>query len=162
MKQTILFYIFALLIIVSAILTVRMRNIFHAGLFLILTFVGVAGLYITLDAEFIAGVQVLIYVGAIAILILFAVMLTQGIYDKTQAATNKQQFGALVLSVILLVLLVLIIMATEWITGNQAAPSISELAIDLMRKFALPFEIVSVVLLAALLGAVVIARKEEK
>ncbi len=161
MKQAILFYFFSALTLLSALLVVRLRNIFHAALFLILAFVGVAGIYLTLNAEFLAGGQVLIYVGAIAVLILFAIMLTRRVYDQDSSAFNGQQITAGVLIALLFLLLASVLFGTEWPEAADGEVLLPALAAALLKDYALPFELVSAVLLAACIGAVLLARKEE-
>ncbi|HBC47690.1 MAG TPA: hypothetical protein DCZ43_11635 [candidate division Zixibacteria bacterium] len=99
-----LFYILAAIIVVSAILVVTLRNVFHSALFLVMAFFMVAGIYLMLNAEFLAAVQVLIYVGAVTILILFAIMLTYQIQSKSIRQSNEQVIPAALISIIFLVL----------------------------------------------------------
>jgi len=97
-----LFYILAGVILISAFLVVTLRNVFHSALFLVLTFFTVAGIYLMLNAEFLAAVQVLIYVGAVTILILFAIMLTYQIQTQSVKQTNEQVVPAALLSAVFL------------------------------------------------------------
>ena len=99
-----LFYVLAAVIVVSAFMVVTLRNVFHSALFLVITFFMVAGIYLMLNAEFLAAVQVLIYVGAITILMLFAIMLTYQIQSKSVRQTNEQVIPAGIITVIFLVL----------------------------------------------------------
>jgi NADH:ubiquinone oxidoreductase subunit 6 (subunit J) len=100
----ILFYLLAAVIVVSGILVVTLRNVFHSALALVLTFFTVAGIYLMLSAEFLAAVQVLIYVGAVTILILFAIMLTHQIQSNSIRQSNEQVIPAALISIIFLVL----------------------------------------------------------
>jgi NADH:ubiquinone oxidoreductase subunit 6 (subunit J) len=100
----ILFYVLAAVIVVSAILVVTLRNVFHSALFLVLAFFTVAGIYLMLHAEFLAAVQVLIYVGAITILMLFAIMLTYQIQSKSIRQVNEQAIPAALIAAVFLVL----------------------------------------------------------
>jgi NADH:ubiquinone oxidoreductase subunit 6 (subunit J) len=99
-----LFYILAGLIVVSGLMVVTLRNVFHSALFLVLAFFTVAGIYLMLHAEFLAAVQVLIYVGAITILMLFAIMLTYQIQSKSMRQTNEQVVPAAVISILFLII----------------------------------------------------------
>ncbi len=98
----VLFYLLAAIIVISALLVVTLRSVFHSALFLVLTFFMVAGIYLMLSAQFLAAVQVLIYVGAITILILFAIMLTQQIHSKSIRQTNEQVIPAALISIVFL------------------------------------------------------------
>jgi NADH:ubiquinone oxidoreductase subunit 6 (subunit J) len=99
-----LFYLLAAIIVISAILVVTLRNVFHSALFLVMTFFMVAGVYLMLNAEFLAAVQVLIYVGAITILILFAIMLTHKIQSSSITQTNQKVIPAAIISLLFLTL----------------------------------------------------------
>lgn len=157
------FYILAILILAPAIAVVRVRNIFHAGVFLALSFLGVAGLYFLLGAEFIAGIQVLIYVGAVIVLLLFATMMTQRIASPLAPVANRLQLGALLSILVLLIFLVVVIWGSPWIArfGGFGRFSASDLGKSLLSTYLLPFELVSVLLLAVLLGSIVIARRDK-
>jgi len=156
------FYILAVLIVGSALMVVTLRNIFHCALFLVLCLFSVAGIYILLEAEFIAAVQVLIYVGAVTILMIFAVMLTHQLTGKTIRQVNDQAVPAFLIVLSLLVLTLLALSKTAWEVASSSgvSPSATELGRALMTVYVLPFEVVSVVLLVALIGAIVISRRE--
>jgi NADH:ubiquinone oxidoreductase subunit 6 (subunit J) len=156
------FYILAVLIVGSALMVVTLRNIFHSALFLVLCLFSVAGIYVLLEAEFIAAVQVLIYVGAVTILILFAVMLTHQLSGRTIRQVNDQPVAALLIVLSLLVLTLLALSKTAWEVASSSgvSPSATDLGRALMTIYVLPFEVVSVVLLVALIGAIVISRRE--
>ena len=156
------FYLLSFIIIISSIYVVTLRNIFHSALFPILTLFAVAGIYILLNAEFLAAVQVLIYVGAISILIIFAIMLTSQLASKKISQSNEQvMIGVFVCAGFLLASLGSLA-NTVWRIVDKPLPENNTLTIGklLMNEYVLPFEVVSVVLLAALIGAVVLARKE--
>ena len=97
-----LFYILAAIIVISAFLVVTLRNVFHSALFLVMAFFMVAGIYLMLNAEFLAAVQVLIYVGAVTILILFAIMLTHKIQSDSIKQTNEKVIPSAIISLIFL------------------------------------------------------------
>jgi NADH-quinone oxidoreductase subunit J len=154
------FWVLTVTAVGSALMVAAVRNLLHAVLFLVLSFVGVAGLYITLSADFVAMVQVLIYAGAIAVLMLFAIMLT-----PRAARDNADGIfwaPALVLAGLVATTISLIATRTEWAVSDrgpfsQTASVIGEALLD---PFVLPFEIASVVLVAAMIGAIVIVREE--
>jgi len=162
------FYIISFVTIISAVLVVTLKNLFHSALFLILCLFAVAGVFIICDADFLAGVQVLVYVGGIAVLMIFAIMLTAGITKMGVKQHNEQiAMGALVAFCFLLVVLggVSKTMAVRGGFPLAVNPSITgstthSLGKLLLTDFVLPFELVSVLLLAALIGAVVLAKKD--
>ena len=140
------------------------RNLFHAGLSLILSLFAVASLFVLLGAEFLAGVQVLVYVGAVAVLILFAVMLTQRITARRVRRYTRALIPAALVTLGLAVLTVLVMVKVELpaIAPIPEASAIDELADQLLSTYLLPFEVISLLLLGALVGAIVLARKEER
>jgi NADH-quinone oxidoreductase subunit J len=155
------FAVMAGIALVGAVMVATFRNVFHAALALMLSFMGVAGLYLLLEAEFVAAVQVLVYVGAIAILIVFAIMLTRGLMTTGEASQNAQWIGAATVSFILFILLFFVAVNTAWPQAQRAITTdlIPKLGQELMTTYIFPFEIVSLLLLAALVGAIVIARE---
>jgi NADH:ubiquinone oxidoreductase subunit 6 (subunit J) len=157
-----IFYILAATIIGSAVMVVSMKNIFHSALFLVLCFFSVAGIYVLLEAEFLAAVQVLIYVGAITILIIFAIMLTHNLYNAKIKQSNEQVIPGLIIVGALLVATLFALSKTAWKLSLETPPAQSTVGIGrlLLTTYVLPFEVVSVVLLTALIGAVIIARRE--
>ena len=137
------------------------RNLLHAVLLLILSFVGVAGVYVTLSADFVAVAQVLIYAGAIAVLILFAVMLTpRGSRDN---AGNALQLPALVLAGLLIAVVTSVAYQTDWRLSGRGPfeATADEIGNALIDPFVLPFEIAAVLLTAAMIGAIVLVREED-
>ncbi len=155
------FLILGGLTIVGALGTVLLRNIVHSALLLIVSFLGVAGLYVLLEADFLFAVQILIYVGAVATLILFAVMLTRGVRGE-QPQNNDQIVPAAILAALLFVaILVPVILNTVWPSGSGQAPQATTalLGQELMTTYALPFEVAGAVLLVALVGAIIVARE---
>ncbi len=156
------FFVLAAITIIGGLLVAFVRNIMHAALALMMAFMGVAGIYLLLEAEFIAAVQVLIYVGAIAVLILFAIMLTRGLMTRTLPPENNQWLAAGGLALLLFVALVYIAVTTHWPVGTQALAGtdlIPKIGTELVTTYVLPFEVASILLLAALIGAIVIARE---
>lgn len=141
-------------------MVIVVRNLLHAVLFLILSFVGVAGLYITLSADFVAVVQVLIYAGAIAVLMIFAVMLTPR--SSRDNAEGLLQVPALVLSGLVASGLAFVALETDWRVASGGSFDSTTVAIGeaLLSPFVLPFEIASVLLVAAMIGAIVLVRED--
>src|SRR4051812_45787485 len=139
------------------------RNIIHSALALLGTFLGIAGLYVTLSADFLAATQVLVYVGGTLTLILFAVMLTSRIEEMK--VSNPQTGVIPAFGLVTVVLLVLGKAATQaaWPAESRPVmPSTAKLGHAFLGEYLLPFEIASVVLLAAMIGAVVLARRAVK
>jgi NADH-quinone oxidoreductase subunit J len=138
------------------------KNIVRAAVALIFSFCGMAGLFLLLDAEFLAAVQVLIYVGGITILLLFAIMLTTRISATTTRVINDQvALSALVALGILAGLLYASLRGIGPLTGPPQLPETTPfLGRALLTTYVLPFEVVSVLLLAAMVGAIVLARKD--
>mgnify|MGYP001372046910 CR=1 FL=1 len=186
--QDVVFWILGVVAISAALGVVLIRDLFRASLLLVLVFVSVAGFYVMLNAEFLAVVQVLIYVGAISILIIFAVMLTRDVQQGN--LPNRLQLPAVLFAALLLSALVVVTIDTDWdlipddvqekvslvqtsavaiidtedleasgfTEDEQSAAQEAGLADLLIGDFVLPFEAVSVLLLAALIGALVLMR----
>ena len=136
------------------------RSLLHAVLLLILSFVGIAGVFITLSADFVAVVQVLVYAGAIAVLLIFAVMLTPASDRKNSG--NMLQLPALVLSGLIIAGVTFIVLNTDWRVASREPfeTTAAEIGEALVSPFALPFEIASVLLVVALVGAIVLVRED--
>ena len=163
---TTIFYIFAFITLAGACVVVFSRNIVRAAFALLFAFFGVAGIYIFLLADFIAITQLLIYVGGILVLILFGVMLTSKQIHVDVKTGTIQILPALIIVSALAATLIGIFWSTDWhivpqmtSTADRTAPQIGEL---LLTQYLLPFEIASVILLVALIGAAMIARREKK
>jgi NADH-quinone oxidoreductase subunit J len=148
----------------SAIRLVTTRNVVHGALYLVVTLASVGGIYLVLAAEFVAWVQILIYVGAIVVLFLFGLMLTKAPIGR-EALDNQQRGVAFVVAVGILAGLVFLIQdAFSW-DGTRFRPpptTTGQVGESIFRHYVLPFEVVSFLLLAALIGAVVLARKDER
>ena len=157
----IIFYVFALLTVASAGIVVFSRNIMYSAFSLLFTFSGVAGIYILLNADFIAITQLLIYVGGILILIIFGVMLTTDVTNiEVKARPLKTMPGTIVVAVIS-ALLVSMMITTKWKSGEPGnyETTIVNIGELLLSRFLLPFEIASILLLVALMGAAFLARR---
>lgn len=164
MLLPILFIFFSIAVLGFALLVVTTRNMFHAALFLVGALFSVAALYILLEAEFLAVVQILIYVGAIATLIVFAIMLSRNIMRRDIRAANDQWVEGVVAAVLLFVLLALVLSRASWPTISAAAPpdAIPGIGRALVSDYVIPFEVASVLLLVGMVGAIIIARERER
>lgn len=164
----IIFLVLAGFILGAAVLVVTAKNIVHAALWLIGSFFAVGALYMLMEAEFLGVAQVLVYVGAISILILFAIMLTRDTAGDDERLLTQRWWVALVVSAGLFGLLIApTVLSTDWATvppppAGEAASiaSAREIGTSFMREYLLPFEVASVLLLVALVGAIVIAFEE--
>ncbi|NIO06549.1 MAG: NADH-quinone oxidoreductase subunit J [Deltaproteobacteria bacterium] len=161
---TIVFYLIAGITVISAAGVAFSRNIVYSAFSLVGTFGGVAGVYVMLGADFVAAVQILIYVGGIVVLVLFAVMLTHRIADINVTNRSVGRFSGLIVSGLVLVLLVTTIIESSWKQAEKVThePTTAQIGELFLGKYLLPFELASLVLLVALIGAVVLARKEVK
>ncbi len=152
--------VLAALTVGSAVAAAAVRNLIHALVLLITTFLGVAGLYITLSADFVAVVQVLIYAGAISVLLLFAIMLTP-LASRDNAETFFQIPGLMLAGVVAFTIGI-ISLETDWsvVEDGGFEETASEIGAALLSKFVLPFEIAAVLLLVAMVGAIVLVHPE--
>ncbi len=155
--QLALFILVSALTLGGALGVVATRNVVHAALFLLLSLLGVAGVYLLLFAEFLALVQVLIYGGAVTIVVLFAVMLTRS-SEYPRISDNRQWPLALLVALAVAAVLGTAFWVAPQVDAQPQAPVFTGLAASLFTKWALPFEIASLVLLVALIGAIIIAR----
>ena len=157
----ILFWFIALLTVLSAAMVVLNNQLLYSAIALLFTLFGVAGLYIYLWADFIAGVQLLVYIGGINVLIIFGIMLTNQISSVRLSQTNVQQGVGAVVVVWLLIFLSMVITKTPWFTQPAIEPesTVAGVGILLLTKYLLPFEVISVLLLGALIGAAVLCRE---
>lgn len=156
------FYVVAAGTVAGGLGVVLSRNVVHAALSLIFTLLTVATLYILLASEFLALVQILIYAGAVTILLLFALMLTR-VRDTPLTMDGPQKPIAAVAGLVLMGALLGMVVATTWPRdrGEATVVSLETLGDALFRSWAVPFEVASLVLLVALVGAIVIARPED-
>ncbi len=163
----IIFIVFAAITLLGGLFCVTTRNMFHAALYLVISLFGVASMFAMLEASFLAAAQLIVYVGAVAILIIFAVMLTRG-GAGTQPATRQFNMQAGLAGVVTVVTLFILLRVVPYfnypVQAGVVAPeeTLIKLGNALMSDFALPFEVASVLLLAALIGAIYIARERRK
>jgi NADH-quinone oxidoreductase subunit J len=161
--QEVAFLILAIIGGLGGLLVVTSRNIVHAALYLVVALASVAGIYLLLAAPFVAFVQVIIYVGAIVVLLLFGIMLTRApVGRRVLDNTVRARVGALVVGggVFAMLTTFLVMAFSGDRIVNRAATATAALGTSIFRNFVLPFEAVSVLLLAALVGAIVLARRD--
>ena len=150
----------------AALGVVLLPNIFRAALCLVAALLGVAVLYLALQAEFVAVLQVLLYVGGVMTLVIFAIMLTHRLGDQTIPQTNRQSVPAFLSLLGFVILVGGLLLKTDWaaLGARFSGPvqTVDTLALGraLLGEYVFPFEVISIVLIAALIGAVVIARKD--
>ncbi|HET9436081.1 MAG TPA: NADH-quinone oxidoreductase subunit J [Candidatus Limnocylindrales bacterium] len=150
------------LMLVSAIAVVTMKDIIRCGLAMIVSFLALAGIYVVVGAPLVAAAQVIVYIGAISVLILFAIMLTQSKDAPARLVFQTQAVPAAVAAVVLAVLIALGVAATDWgEVATRVRLATDALARVLFDEYVLPFEVVSILLLAAVIGGVFIAKREE-
>jgi NADH:ubiquinone oxidoreductase subunit 6 (subunit J) len=162
MGISIAFWILAIIGVIAALAVVLLRDVFRAALSLVLCFLTVAGIYITLSADFLAAVQILIYVGAISVLIILAIMLTREVQHGS--LSNRLQIPAFLVAILFLGGVVFAMLNTPWPVSSvpPLAPTTSAIAGLLFGEggFILPVEIAPILLLAAILGAIALAREK--
>ncbi|HEX5222630.1 MAG TPA: NADH-quinone oxidoreductase subunit J [Verrucomicrobiae bacterium] len=162
--MSVTFIILAVLTIAAAVAAMTLRNLVHCALAVAVTFVGLAATYLNLNAAFVGFAQILVYVGAVAILIVFAVLLTRGGELSTDFVFSKSWFAGLAVAVAVFGLLAWAITRSFLNTGEVPPipeASAKQIGNALMTRFVLPLEVVGLLLTAALIGAVIIAMKEE-
>ena len=162
MGLVIAFWVLAVVGIAAALAVVLFRDIFRAALSLVLCFLAVAGIYVTLSADFLAAVQVLIYVGAISVLIILAIMLTREV--KRGSPSGRLRLPALVVAILFLGTVVFALINTSWQISRVSplVPTTAAIGGSLFGEggFILPVEIAAVLLLAAVVGAIVLVREK--
>ncbi len=157
----VLFLVLAGMLLGSALLVVTMRDIIRCGLALITSFASLAGIYVLLGNPLVAAAQVLVYIGAISVLVLFAIMLTQTKNAPTRLAFQTQAWAAAIVAVAIAVLIAVAVTSTAWPdAGQRIWTTTADVARMLFRDYVLPFEAVSVLLTAAVIGAVYLARND--
>jgi NADH:ubiquinone oxidoreductase subunit 6 (subunit J) len=159
----ILFVVLAIGVIGGGLAVVTLRNVIHSAVAMMVCFGSLAGMYALLGAPIVAAAQVLIYLGAISVLIIFAIMLTQAGDASLPAPFHRQLPFALVTAVIVIGLIGWAVMQTDWSHAAEAvATNLGKIATALFTDYALPFEIISLLLLAAIIGAIFLARRPEE
>jgi len=158
------FYLLATLTLLGALGAILFKNLVHCALSLILFFIGIAGFYILLQAEFIAAVQILLYVGAVATLVLFAIMLTQNVIGETMfKGLGQNRWWALGISLAVITILVRAIQHQTFpSTVPEGRVTTDEIGRALVTTYVLPFEVISILLTGAMIGAIVIAMEPKE
>ncbi len=161
--KDIVFIFIALTTVLSGWLVVSLKNIIHSAFSLLVTFFGVGGLFVYLGADFLAATQVLIYIGGVMILILFSIMLSERVFNLSLFHWSKF-FPAILILGVLPFILSRVVLETPWKVRAEGldvtGPTTGVLGELLLSEYLLPFEVISVMLLAGLVGAVVLIRKE--
>lgn len=167
MFEQITFFIIALLILVFSLLTVTSRKILRSAVYLLFVLVSTAVLYFMLQYNFLAAVQLTVYAGGIVVLIIFSILLTSHISERAVMAPLKQSILSALASLAGATLVLMVVLGFNFVpnTTPAADPNIHDIGMALVSYqrdgFALPFEVISILLLAALIGAIVVAKKEK-
>ena len=158
---TIIFYVLAAITVVSAVIVVFNKNVIHSAFSLFFTLFAVSGFYVLLRADFIAITQIMIYVGGILILLLFGVMLTTKATDLQISVKTLNMIPSIVFTVGIVSILIFIIISTKWNLKQPAMnnETVSQIGKLLLTNYLLPFEIASIILLVALIGSAMFARR---
>ncbi|MEJ5305866.1 MAG: NADH-quinone oxidoreductase subunit J [Ignavibacteria bacterium] len=158
-----IFYVFAAIIVVSAFIVVAARNIIYSAFSLLFTFFGVAGIYVLLNADFIAVVQVIIYVGGILVLIIFGVMLTNKITDVEIKTESIHIVPATIITGLIGGTLIAVLTKTNWKIAEpqNVNQTVMEIGRFVVVHYMILFELAGIILLVALIGSVMIARREK-
>nr|WP_066639424.1 NADH-quinone oxidoreductase subunit J [Desulfolucanica intricata] len=156
------FYILAAIIIGSAIAVIALKNLVHSVLFLAITFLGIAGIFMQLSADFLAMVQILVYAGAVCIMVVFGIMLTQRGGMSNSNLFNKQVFASGgVVALLIAVIVFFGVRSGSWAVSAVAVPqdTVGNIADLMLSKYVIPFELAALLLLVALIGAIVLAKE---
>ena len=169
LAQNIIFGVLAFVMAVAALKMVTTKNVVHAALYLVMVLAGIAAQYILLAAEFVAVVQVLVYIGAIMVLILFGIMLTRAPIGRSQDLDNKHRGVSALVAVFLFAVLATFLSKAfgrqeldfhNSVASLAASQNTTTVSDSIFSTYLVPFEVISVLLLAALVGAVVVARRD--
>lgn len=165
--STIVFYIVGAMVLTFGVLTVFTRKIFRAAVYLLLSLIGVAGIYILLDMQFVAALQIVIYVGGIVVLIIFSIFLTHQAGERLPSRVPKRMLFAIILPAVGLVFTTSVIANHVFTVSSEPAilHSVENIGRQLLNYesygYVFPFEVISILLLAALIGSIVIAMKSK-
>ena len=163
LAENVAFWAVAAAMAIAAVRVVTVKNVVHAALYLVVVLAGVAALYVLLAAEFLVAVQILIYIGAIVVLLLFGTMLTRAPIGRIAELDNDQRWVAVVVALFLLGVLAVVLndaYGSTRLPKDADVQRAGEVGISIFQTYVVPFEVVSVLLLAALVGAVVLARRD--
>ena len=162
--MTLPFAILAALTIAAAVAAMSLRNLVHCALALTVAFAGLAAAYLQLDAQFVGFAQILVYIGAVAILIVFAILLTRGGEEPEKSVFSATWLSGLAVAAAVFVVLAWTIshsFASQREPAQKAEATVKQIGDALMTKFVLPLEVIGLLLTAAMIGAVIIALREE-
>ena len=164
---TVAFFVLALIIIASGVFLMSLQKVMHMALALGGVFLGVAGIFMLLGADFVGVVQIMIYAGAVTILMVFALTLTQTGDDEEPGGHRLHKLLAFIVSAVIVLAVLFTVRATPWPVGQTGiqpfGPNVvAKIGQAMFHQYTIPFELVSLVLTVALVGAAVIARKEEE
>ena len=157
------FWGIAIVLILSSLLTVLSRNLFHSVLYLALALITTAGVFLLLQADFLAAVQIFLYAGGVVTLVVFAIMLTERLVGERIQQMNRGVWTGLLVSLAIFLVTAIALIRTDLPIGKPPAPVDVTGAIgsELLTRYVLPFELLAVLFLAALLGALYFARRED-
>lgn len=158
------FYIWAFVVVAGAVAAMSLRNLVHCALALALTLIGLAAVYLQLGAQFLGWVQILVYVGAVAILIVFTILLTRGGDSQDPPRRGAGAFAGVMIAGLVFGAIAGGITGTRAITEIAAQPpaaKVRDIGVELMGKYVLPLEVIGLLLTAALIGAILIALQEK-
>jgi len=163
MLETITFWALAVVLVCSALAVVLSKNLFHAVLWLALALTGTAGIFLLLDAEFLAAVQLLLYAGGIVTIVVFAIVVTERLVGERLSQTNRRIGAGAVVSAAMLVAIVSSLLRQPLDLANASLPENTTQLIGeaVLTRFVVPFELLALLMLAAMLGAIYFARPEE-
>lgn len=160
MTEFVVFWILTAVILGAGLLMVMSKNLVHSAIYMVVSFLGVAGIYLMLHADFLAAMQVLVYIGAISVLIAFGVMLTRrGDISMSNLFSSYKIVGA-VITFALFLILERLILTTNWNISSAPAKgdTVGQIAELMMTDFVVPFEIAAILLLVAMVGAIIVAK----
>ncbi len=161
--SSVLFFLLAIGVIGGGLAVVTLRNIIHSAVAMMICFGSLAGMYALLGAPIVAAAQVLIYLGAISVLILFAIMLTQAGDANLPAPFHRQLPIAAVVALAVIGLVGWAVVQTDWgLAAEAVAAKVDDIATAIFTTYALPFEIIAMLLLVAIIGAIFLARRPEE
>lgn len=164
LRMPVVFLLLSIVTLAGAVAAISLRNLVHCALSLTVTFVGLASLYLQLDAQFAGFAQILVYIGAVAILVVFAILLTRGTESATQSVFSASGLWGGAVALLVFSVLSGMILSSKALFGPLPTPhrvSVTQIGDQLMTKYILPLEVLGLLLTAALIGAVIIALREK-
>ncbi|RNC29370.1 MAG: NADH-quinone oxidoreductase subunit J [Candidatus Dichloromethanomonas elyunquensis] len=164
MTFAVMFYVIAIITLGSALMMVTSTNIFHSALLMLVSFLGIAAVFVLLQADFLAAAQVLVYAGAITVFVIFGIMFTMKGDARKTNRFSKNAIPAAVLSLILIVINAAMVLKTQWPVSSHAPleETVSSVAELMLTKYVVAFEVTAVLLLIAMIGAIVIVKEVKK